>query len=199
MSNFTRSRTYTPGKFTDVNENEWYGYYKQKSIADAYEFNLVRGVDAAETKFDPDKNITIAELITLATHVHRIYMGREALVQGEPWYQVYINYAIANNIIAANDFTDLNRMATRAEMAYIFSRSLPQSEFAAQNTVNTLPDVTAATPYSESIFMLYRAGVMTGNDNAGTFFPGNYMTRAEAAAIISHVILPSTRASGRTF
>jgi hypothetical protein len=84
-------------------------------------------------------------------------------------------------------------------MAYIFARSLPQAEFTAQNTVNSLPDVNSGTPYSEQIIMLYKAGVLSGSDGIGTFNPSNSVTRAEAATIISRVILPSMRWSGKTY
>jgi len=84
-------------------------------------------------------------------------------------------------------------------MAYIFSRCLPAAEYPSKNTVNSLPDVGPATPYREAIFTLYKAGIMSGNDAIGTFLPANKMTRAEAAAIISYVILPETRKSGNTF
>jgi len=68
-----------------------------------------------------------------------------------------------------------------------------------QNTVNSLPDVNSSTPYRDAILTLYRAGVLTGNNVQGTFSPGNNITRAEAAAIISRVILPSSRVSGFVF
>jgi len=45
----------------------------------------------------------------------------ETFTQGIPWYQVYVDYAITNGIVNANDFTEYDRSATRAEMAYIFS------------------------------------------------------------------------------
>jgi len=47
--------------------------------------------------------------------------------------------------------------------------------------------------------MLYKAGVVAGSDSIGTFNPGANITRAEAAAIISRVILKDTRFSGKTF
>ena len=84
-------------------------------------------------------------------------------------------------------------------MAYIFSKSLPDAEFAEQNTVKSLPDVNSGTPYYDSIIMLYKAGVLVGSDEKGTFRPGNNIIRAEAAAIISRVILPATRVSGKTY
>jgi len=200
MANFIKKTNYTPGQFVDVDENQWYGYNNQKSIAQAYEYNLVQGKTA--NTFVPTANITVGELITLAVNVRRIYEGETAaLVMGDPWYMVFVNYAISKGMIGANDFTsaDLTRDATRAEMAYIFSRCLPEAEYPAKNTVNSLPDVGTGTPYREAIFALYRSGVMAGNDAAGTFYPLNKMTRFEAAAIISFVILPNTRHSGKTF
>jgi len=47
--------------------------------------------------------------------------------------------------------------------------------------------------------MLYEAGVLTGNDDAGTFIPNANINRAEAATIISRVILPDTRKAGNVF
>ena len=186
--------------FADVNEGRWYGYNQQKVIANAYEYGLMNGVSAAPMLFSPTGNMTIAEAITVAARVRHIYNGGDGeFVQGSPWYQVYVDYAIANGIVAAGAFSNYNKAATRAEMAYIFSKALPQSEFTSQNTVNYLPDVSSSTPYFSAIFILYKAGVLAGNDSIGTFNPGNNISRAEAAAIISRVILPATRFSGKTF
>ena len=197
MANFTKSKTYTSGMFSDVNENQWYGFTQQKVVANAYEYGLMQG---SGNTFNPTGNMTIAEAITIAVRVHHIYNGGDGqFTQGSPWYQVYVDYAISNGIIGTGTLSDYNKAATRAEMAYIFSRSLPQGEFAEKNTVNSLPDVTGSTPYRDSIFMLYKAGVMAGSDSIGTFNPGSNITRAEASAIISREILPVTRISGKTF
>ena len=198
MSNFRKARAYTPGQFADVNENAWYGYNREKSAATAYEYGLMQGSSAAA--FNPDGNITIAEAIAVAARVRSIYNGGAGeFAQGGVWYQAYVNYAIAGGIINADDFPDYSKAATRAEMAYIFSRALPEEEFMPQNTVKSLPDVNSGTVYSAAVFMLYRAGVLAGNDDRGTFNPGAGVTRAEAAAVITRVILPDTRTSGKTF
>ena len=190
--NFTRIRTYTRGMFTDVNENEWYGYNRDKNVANAYEYGLMSGYPGGT--FQPMGNLTIAEAITMAARVHKIYhTGTEDFGTSAVWYQVYVDYAVANGIIRSSDFADYEKMATRAQMAYIFSRALPEGELGAINTVTSLPDVNSGTAYSGAIFTLYRAGVLTGNDDAGTFLPQNAITRAEAAAIITRVILPSMR------
>ena len=73
------------------------------------------------------------------------------------------------------------------------------SEFIIQNTVNSLPDVNSGTPYRDAIFMLYRAGVLGGNDTLGTYNPDNSIVRTEAAAIITRVILPPTRFAARVY
>ena len=197
MSNFVKTKTYTSGMFTDVDENQWYGYTQYKVIATAYEYNLMQG---SGNTFNPTGNMLLSEAITIAVRVHSIYNGGTGeLTPGSPWYQVYVDYAITNGIINSGTFSDYNKPATRAEMAYIFSRALPAAEFKLQNTVNSLPDVNASTPYSAAIVLLYQAGVVSGSDDKGTFNPGSNIIRAEAATIISRVILPESRVSGKTY
>jgi len=194
MSNFVPANSYESGQFTDVDGSAWYS----NAIAGAYKYGLMKG--SSDTAFNPTGNIKVAEAVTVAARVHSIYStGEDNFKSSDPWYKVYVDYAIANGIIAASDFTDYNRAATRAEMAYIFSRSVPEFELTPRNIVNSLPDVNSGTPHYNAIIMLYKAGVLAGNDDAGMFSPGNNIIRAEAAAIISRVILPATRMSGKTF
>ena len=198
MDNFVKTETYTPGQFTDVNEDAWYGANGQNIIGIVYEYGLMNGVGI--DLFDPMGNVMVVQAIVMAVRVHSIYMtGSAEFTQGGVWYQQYVDYAVANGIIAANDFPEILRPATRAEMAYIFSRALPASEFPEINTVNSLPDVNAGTPYYASIIMLYKAGIFTGSDYLGTFLPDTNIMRVEAAAILSRLILPDTRTSGKVY
>jgi len=200
--NFLTTREYVSGQFSDVNEDAWYGFNdpNQKVVACAYMYGLMEG--NSSSTFNPKGNITIAEAVAVAARVHNIYnVGDGEFARSSPWYKAYADYAIANGILESGEFadTDYNRPATRAEMAHIFSRSLPEAEFPTQNIVHSLPDVNDGTPYHNAILMLYRAGVLAGNDDIGTFAPGSSVTRAEAAAIISRVILPLARMNGRTY
>jgi len=198
ISNFRKTGTYRPGQFTDVNEDAWYGYNKAKSIVTAYEYGLMQGSGAAI--FNPNGNFTIAEAIALAARVRNIYNGGTGVFpQGNIWYQAYVDYALTQGIISAGIAYDYNKAATRAEMADFFSRALPETEFTSRNTVKSLPDVDSNTAHYAAIFLLYNAGVFTGSDDLGTFSPGNSITRAEVATIISRVILPEKRTSGKTF
>ena len=195
MLNFVKSRTYTPGMFTDVSENAWYGYNQLKVIADAYEYGLMSG--NSNTTFNPAGNITIAEAITVASRVNCIYRTGHQLeftpVPGDPWYMGNVRYAIDNGIIKANDFSNYTAVATRAQMAYIFARTLPSYEYISRWHVKTPPDVNSSTPYYNEIFRLYDSGILGGSDGNGTFYPGNNITRAEAAAILVRLILPKSR------
>jgi hypothetical protein len=207
MGNFTQANSYASGQFADVDENEWYGFNRQKAIARAYEYGLMKG--SGGNSFNPAGNMTVAEAVTIAARVHSIYNGGAGeFSQGSPWYKEYVDYATSNGIIDAGAFPDYEKAATRAEMAYIFSGSLPFYEFLKKNDVNSLPDAhfgsnpatgQPLTPYYGNIVQLYEAGVLAGNDEKGTFNPNSNISRAEAAAIISRVILPGTRFDGRTF
>ena len=202
MSYFVPAKRYDSGRFVDVDENAWYGLNQQKVIASVYEYGLMKG-NSGDT-FNPAGKITVAEAITIAARLHATYITGDSAYFKEydpsygAWYQVYVDYALATGIIKYGDFTDYSQPATRAEMASIFSRSLPESEFAPRNAVGILPDVTSSTPHRDAIIMLYKAGVLIGSDDHGTFRPAATITRAESAAIISRVILPATRIS-KTF
>jgi len=198
MHNFVKARTYAPRQFPDVDDNAWYGLNQQKVIPNAYEYDLMQGNENGT--FAPAGNVTLAQALAVAARVHSIYnTGTQDFRQGAVWYQVYVDYAIANGIIAANTFSNYTRNATRAEMAHIFYMSLPYTEFPAKNEVIALPDVTDGTMYQAAIFMLYEAGVLAGDAGTGAFRPGGNITRAEASAIISRVILEDERFRGRTF
>ena len=144
---------YTVGLFTDVNENQWYGTNNQGVIKKAYELGIMGG--RGNGVFQPTGNLTLGEAVKMAAVVHNIYNGHSGnFQQGTPWFQVYVDYAIANGIISPGGFSNYGKVATRAEMAYIFSRCVPQWEFAAINEVNSLPDVSKGSQYSDNIFML---------------------------------------------
>lgn len=188
---FQEQRNYSPGIFSDINENAWYGYNKQKVISKVYELGLMEGKGK---NFDPASGITLAEAITMASRVRNIYEGGSfAFENTSPWYKIYLDYALEKEIIKEGDFAKLDQKASRSEMAYIFSNALPAKEYEGVNTVESLPDVTTATKYRDSIFNLYRAGILTGNDEYGSFSPKDTITRAEAAAIIARVALKEER------
>ena len=199
MSNFVKVAIYNTSLYTDIDENQWYGVLHEGSVALAYEYGQMKGTSA--NKFSPNGVFTVGQAIAVAAKIHVIYRtgNYNYFVEGSPWYQVYVDYALDTGIINYGDFSNFNRAATRAEMAHFLSRALPPAEFPSHNTVNILPDVNTGTKYHDDIFMLYRAGVLTGSNAKGKFSPLSSITRAEVSTIITRVILMSERKSGKIY
>ncbi len=187
---FEPQTLYFDGQFRDVPAEQWYTPY----VETAFSLSLMKG--KRDDVFDPYGNVTLAEAITMAARIHSIYTtGRETFVQTGVWYQVYLDYAYENGIIPYAFYNaDVKRQATRAQFAQIFAKALPEEGLAAINDIadNAIPDVDMDMPY---VYALYRAGILTGSDSLGTFHPKTYITRAEAAAIVSRMAESNYRKS----
>lgn len=187
--------------FVDVAPNDWF----YDSVKSCYELSLMKG--NSSTTFNPKGNVTLAEVITMASRVHKIYFQANGDFEntGAKWYQAYIDYALLNKIISQNRFGDnYDRPATRAEMAGIFAYALPSYELSAINSIASLPDIEAdryvestlvvrGTSFYNEILFLYNAGILSGSDKYGSFNPNSNITRGEAAAIINRIAIKSER------
>ena len=173
FSNFKVVRTYTSKTFEDVQSSSWY----YESVRTAYELGLMNGSGA--TKFSPANSITVAETLALACRIHSIYTNDGHIFQqGNPWYQCYIDYANDHDIVMPK-IANYTSSASREDFAYILSSALPQSAFQQINSINKLPDVSSSSYAYDSILMLYRSGIITGNDKYGTFAPNSSIVRSE--------------------
>lgn len=187
-------REYKEGQFTDVEEDQWYGAQQQGTVKRAFELGLVDGMGGGA--FAPEGQLRLSEAIKLACTVHSVYAGDGmAFPAASPWYDPYVNYAITQGILRVGDFTDYTATATRAQMAYLFANALPAGALQPVAGALTPPDVAAGDAYAAQIQRLYQAGVLRGDDEAGTFHGGQNITRAQATAIITRLALPDQRAS----
>lgn len=190
MQSFRRVRTYKNGQFSDVDSEDWFS----DSVKRTYELGLMNGSGGDE--FLPDGEVTVTQAIALAARIHRIYTtGKDDFKQGRLWYDVYARYALDNDIISTR--FNCRAPATREKFADILSRALPESEFKEINQIsdNAIPDVKSDSEYGGGIYLLYRAGVLTGSGGRGRFNGQSGITRAEAAAIVTRIIEPSLRKS----
>ena len=179
--------------YPDVDETKWYGTENSGVICDATLLGIVKGDDKGN--FRPEDGVTLGEVVKMAAVVNDTYYGTRRYFDqsmGEKWYDTYVDFAVKQGIIKDGEFKDFDRNATRAEIAYIFANALPAEELAAKSSLQP-PDVNAADKYAAEIFLLYAAGVLEGNDEAGTFDAERDLTRAEAAAIITRVACPDKR------
>lgn len=185
-------REYRDNQFTDVDEAQWYGARQQGTVKQAYELGLIDGMGGAS--FAPEGKLRLSEAIKLACTVHSVYTGDGLeFPAASPWYGPYINYAITQGILRMGDFTDYTAPATRAQMAYLFANALPASELQPLPGALTPPDVAETDAYAAQILQLYQAGVLRGDDTAGTFHGEQGITRAQATAIVTRLALPGQR------
>lgn len=192
MDNFKAEREYPAGQFTDVVAGSWYA----GSVENAYELGLVEGT--SKTTFSPTDPITVGSTLALACRLYSTYYDDNAtFTGGSPWYQPYVDYAIAKGIITSGQFTDYNANATRRQFAAIMAKSLPSSALKSINTVEDggIPDVAPGSANSTDIYTLYRAGILTGSDKAGTFLPETTIDRASVSAILTRMAMPDQRQS----
>lgn len=176
-------------KFTDVKPDSWY----YEDVDNAVRLGIING--KTETTFAPDDNLTYAEAIKLAACMYQLYKdGSVYLVPGgNPWYQIYVDYAKDHGIITENFFykvSNINEKATRAGYMEIFANALPDEALIGINNVpdGSIPDVPMVHESSIGIYKLYRAGILTGVDAKHNCKPEDNIKRCEVAAIITRMM-----------
>ena len=184
------SNVFREDLFSDVNKGDWFFDH----VKNAYELGIMVG--QGEGRFAPLNSVSLAEAVTMAANLRSSYIGDDCdFSGGETWYAPMVDYAMAQSMIQAGEFTDYTATATRAQFAYVLSGALPSGALEEINTVedNSLPDVRMGDEYAANIYLLYRAGILSGSDERGTFSPSGTVTRAEAAAVTSRIASPSLR------
>ena len=172
--------------FKDVSKSAWY----YNNVAASYEYGLMNGTKPGE--FEPTKPISAVQAITLAARLRKLYLtGNGTFAASNPWYKSYTDYAINQKIISSLP-KDLNASLSRQEFAAILANAFPDSALPAVNLVpdGSIPDVYRS---DTGIYKLYRAGILAGNDDAGTFRPNAPITRAEVATILVRMADPNVR------
>ena len=182
--------------FQDVSGADWYDVW----VDIAYNTGLMVG--AGDGKFEPLRTLTVAETLRLAACLESRARRDDfhlQTVSGPLWYSSSVAYCEASGIIAPGEFgqDDLSRPITRAEMARIFSATTPVRSMEYRNSLaqvqSKIPDVNKGDFAADAIFGLYAKGILNGTDSALTFRPGDSLTRAEAAAIVSRIARPEQR------
>ncbi len=188
---FAKQKSFKGDEFSDVTADDWY----YASVKGAYELGFMNGT--GDGLFAPEGNMSVAEGLTIAARIHSLYEDDGeafASTDGE-WYTPYVKYAADNKLWAPTD-KNYDRSIKRSEMAELFAGTLPTSYLNAINSVGFVPDLPSDATYKTAVLSLYRAGVLMGSDEYGTFYPDNDITRAEAAAIIGRIALPASRVTG---
>jgi len=191
LANFESVNTYNSGQFLDVSASAWYA----DNVATVYRLGLMKGVNA--TIFNAQGNITLGETIALADRLYNIYYADgEQFAADDPWYKPYVTYALDKGIITYG-YDDYEAKATRAEFAQILAGALPSEALGEINDIKNgaIPDIAYGENYENAVYKLYRAGILTGNDEIGTFTPASNISRGEVAAIAARMADQNIRKS----
>ena len=185
MSAFAVSEVPRTLPFADVKP----GAYYFEPVCLLYHTGLVYGTD--ETHFSPSGTVTLAQAVVFSVRVYERYHGIP--VQNDVSdMDEYLRRGAEYGILPA-DWTALDEPAKRAEVAYLIAHALPASELKTLRRVETIPDVAAGDPFAAEIYLLYRAGILNGNDAQRTFCGGSNVLRSELAAMLARLIDPAQR------
>ncbi|MCL1808040.1 MAG: cellulase family glycosylhydrolase [Oscillospiraceae bacterium] len=178
LSNFAKTRTYEDN-FPDLISST-----AQTWVPLAYEYGLMRG--GTDGTFGSKDNITIEQVLVVASRVHMIYNTGEAesISSMDGW----INYARENGIIDGRFIGRYGEDATRAEVAYMMGSILEDKDMKSKNPQTlTAADVPQTHAYYGDIKRFYEAGMVSGR-TSGDFDPDAPIIREECAVIFVRVI-----------
>ncbi len=169
--------------FVDVNAGDWF----EPEVEAAYSRGLITGV--TKRLYNPCGNVTVAEAITLAVRLNRIYYGLDPVENSASgnWYDTYVAEAINAGIISGDEFASYDTIARRRDVAVIMAKALPDGYLKKINPKAAVPDVSKDDASYDSVLKLYKAGVLIGSDNEHNFLPDTNITRAEMAAIVNRM------------
>lgn len=191
FSHFLVRCPWTEGQFEDAAPGDWF----YESLVYTYRMGLIKGVD--EKTFSPGSSISLAETIKLAASINRLFnTADDSFESSEPWYRSYVDYALQNRLIGTES-RDYSRPATRAEFAAIMARALPARVIDDINYIpsGSIPDVDYSMDFAGPVYMLYRAGILTGCGEDGSFRPDETISRAEAVVITGRLLDERQRVS----
>ena len=171
--------------FIDVPSNAWYA----QDIQEEKSYGIISG--KGNDQFDPSGTLTTDEAITLAARTRAKNDGEVIPSISGDWAKDALNYAISKGICTNSEYKK-GCTCTRRNMASLFACTLPVSGYKIINSNVDVPDIENNTE-SAYIYRLYGAGILTGSDIYGTFYPDHTISRAEAAVIINRVINPEKR------
>ena len=107
------------------------------------------------------------------------------------WYRNALWYVREHGLLDSQPReTAFEDPASRLDLAEWICSALPPEALAPLSEVEALPDTA-----DWAVLTLYRAGILTGTDAAGTFHGERGLTRAELAAVLARVAEPSLRLS----
>lgn len=141
-------------------------------------------------QFKPNNTIKVSEF----TKILVVTLGFKDIDNSSEghWSLNYVNKAIQLGIIKKdefnNEFKNLDKNITRAEIARMISRKTPESSDDIDKYKNLIADYNyISDEYKPYVLKVFKEGIITGYSNK-EFKPTNYATRAEACTMIARLL-----------
>ena len=172
----------TAGKlFGDVKDTDWYYTY----VARLKALGVVNGDEKGN--FNPENKVAREEFVKMLVIAGGINASGDAEltdVSKDGWYYKYVAAAYASGIVTGlGDGTfGIGTNVTRQDMAVMIYRLLKSKNISA-STDKFADDSEIADYAKDAVYVLRAAGILDGYENR--FSPLGYLTRAEAAKVIS--------------
>lgn len=201
---FARGRVYA-GEFSDLTPDS--PFYD--NVSALYEYGLSNGKD--DGTFGLGDPVTLGQAVIFAGRVRGLYRSGDAEAalayrqETTPGALAYLRYLQAEGALEQDfvgDYKAFYEPASRAQVAHVLAKVLPEEVLppvhaelvtVAYSSRRFIPDVDEYTPYCQDILDLYRKGVSAGSDAAGSFLPGEPITRGALAAMLTRMLDPALR------
>lgn len=188
--------------FSDVKAEDWY----YQAVKDMSRKGVIEGYP--DGSFRPSKTVTCGEFIKMAAAAAGVTENELAGEEDRPkhwalpWYEkgLDLNWYTKDDMGAGK----MDRKINRGQMALIAEGVLEtvSGKGAEENDkwldsysqwMAEISDVDARTPYEYEIICAYGNGILTGYPD-GSFRPGGFLSRAEAAVVISRLVDAAAKA-----
>ena len=155
-----------PISFSDVTEHDWF-YTQVQELAQA---GVISGY--TDGTFRPQNQITVAEALKLILRACGI---PEQAPTGAHWASGYLEYAVKQGLISAEQGLELDAPITRQLVSQLAANTLAVEQKSSDSPFTDTED--------PSILALYQAGIINGYAD-GTFRPEGLLVRSEVSAIV---------------
>ena len=176
----------TAPTFKDVKQSDWFYSFVSKICSAGQMTGKGDGI------FDPNGNLSLAEVMVLASNLHSEQTGKEIPAADGVWYMKFYSYCRKEGILESLNIgeKDLSRSATRFEMVALLDRAAQKDK--TSGTVNTvkdgfIPDLKESDTHGSVVYRWYRAGILTGDTSHNFNGPKN-ITRAEVSVILCQLL-----------
>ncbi len=172
--------------FKDVSENSWYTSFVHTLSREGAVSGYKDEAGKPLGEFRPGNKVSVAEAlkIVLGSVGHQPADSTPELTQAiNHWSEGYVRRAEMLGLSIVDDTAlFLDRPLTRGELIQMMLEAYGIS--APSYASYSFADVNSSTPFADAIEYAYEKDVVSGDDDKGTFRPGDSLNRAEIAKVI---------------